>query len=96
MAELAQHFLEDAPREIQKIREAQTNGDAMRLENSAHALKGSASTLGANEFTSIARKIEMLGREKHLEGGDELCKQLEKEWVRLKVELSTICAGAAK
>jgi PAS domain S-box-containing protein len=96
MAELAQLFLEDAPREIQKIREAQTNGDAMRLENSAHALKGSASTLGANEFTSIARKIEMLGREKHLEGGDELCKQLEKEWVRLKVELSTICAGAAK
>ena len=96
MAELAQLFLEDAPRQIREIREAQTNGDTARLENGAHALKGSASTLGATALTSVARKIEALGRERNLEGGGELCTRLEQEWERLKVELSTLCAGAPK
>jgi two-component system sensor histidine kinase/response regulator len=94
MAELAQLFLDDAPRQIQAIREAQTNGDASRMENAAHTLKGSASTLGANGLTSLARELEMQGREMHLEGSNDLCSQLEKEWERLKIELSNICAGA--
>jgi PAS domain S-box-containing protein len=96
LAELAQLFLDDAPRQIREIREAQTDGDATRLENAAHALKGSASTLGASDLTSVARKIEMAAREKHLEGTCELCNQLWREWERLQDELSTICAGAAK
>ncbi len=96
MAELAQLFLDDAPRQIREIREAQTQGEAVRLENAAHALKGSASTLGANELTSVAREIEMAAREEHLEETGELCNQLWREWERLQEELITICGGAAK
>ncbi len=96
MAELAQLFLDDAPRLIQAIHEAVASGDAARLESAAHALKGSASTLGANGLTSFARKLEMQARAMRLEGSGETCSQLEQEWERLKVELSTICAGAAK
>ncbi|MFZ0821734.1 MAG: response regulator [Candidatus Acidiferrales bacterium] len=96
MAELAQLFLDDAPKQIQEIRDAQTKGDAARLEYSAHTLKGSASTLGATALTSCARKLELLAREKRLDGSGELCSELEQEWERLKLELSTICAGAAK
>jgi two-component system sensor histidine kinase/response regulator len=96
MGELAQLFLDDAPRQITEIRNAQTKGDVARLENAAHALKGSASTLGAGPLTSCARKLELLAREKRMDGCGELCSELEQVWERLKVELSTICAGAAK
>jgi PAS domain S-box-containing protein len=96
MGELAQLFLDDAPKQILEIRDAQTKGDVKRLENAAHALKGSASTLGANALTSCARKLEMLARERRLDGSGELCSELEKEWEPLKLELSTLCAEAAK
>ncbi len=96
LGELAQLFLDDAPRQIREIRDAQVKSDAARLEFTAHTLKGSASTLGANTLTDYARKLEALGREKHLDGAGELCLQLELEWERLKVELSTVCAGATK
>jgi two-component system sensor histidine kinase/response regulator len=96
LAELAQLLLDGAPNQIHTIREAVANGDASGLENAAHALKGSASTLGANGLTAQARKLEMQAREMRLEGAGEICLQLEREWKRLKVELSTICAGAVK
>jgi PAS domain S-box-containing protein len=96
MADLAQLFLDDAPRQIREIREAKTLGDATRLEIAAHTLKGSASTVGAGALTSIARKIEMVARERNIEGTGELCNQLELEWERLKVELSTLSAGVGK
>ncbi|HUK31222.1 MAG TPA: response regulator, partial [Candidatus Acidoferrum sp.] len=96
MSELAQLFLDDAPRMIREIHVAQTKGDAVALEHGAHALKGSASTIGANSLASSARKIEMQARTKHLEGIGEFCSQLDEEWQRLRVELSTICVGATK
>jgi two-component system sensor histidine kinase/response regulator len=96
MGELAQLFLDDAPKQINKIHEAVTNGDARALENAAHALKGSASTLGATRLTALARDLEMQARTKSLECSEEVCLQLEGEWERLKLELSSICSGAAK
>jgi PAS domain S-box-containing protein len=96
MAELAQLFLDDAPNQIHKIREAVGKADASALENAAHALKGSASTLGANGLAALARNLEMQARTKILEGAGEVCSQLEEEWERLQLELSTMCAGVTK
>jgi two-component system sensor histidine kinase/response regulator len=96
MSELAQLFLDDAPKQIQAIREAQAKGDATGVEFAAHTLKGSASTLGANGLAAIARNLEIQGREKRMEGTGELSSELEQEWERLKMELSSLCAGAAK
>jgi CheY-like chemotaxis protein len=96
MGELIQLFIDDAPKQMREIRDAQSKSDAARLENAAHSLKGSASTLGAVALTSSARKLEFLAREKHLDGCGEVCDELELEWSRLKTELSALSAGAVK
>ncbi|MBK9409865.1 MAG: response regulator [Gemmatimonadetes bacterium] len=51
-------FIDDAPRRLATLRAAAESGDADAVANGAHALQGSAATLGAVALTRLARELD--------------------------------------
>jgi HPt (histidine-containing phosphotransfer) domain-containing protein len=91
LVELVRLFLDDAPNQIREIHSALADGDALRLENAAHALKGSAASLGADPLAAAALKLEFRGRKGQLSGAAEECADLDEKWECLKPELLSLC-----
>jgi two-component system sensor histidine kinase/response regulator len=91
LVELVQLFLDDAPKQIREIHSALADGDALRLENAAHGLKGSAASLGADPLAAAALKLEFRGRKGQLSGAAEECADLDEKWERLKPDLMALC-----
>ena len=96
LGELVQLFIDDAPVQIQSIALALEEHSASNLENSAHSLKGSAASLGVNVLASIARKLEIRGRDQNLTGAEDDLRELNSEWASLKPELLAVCAEVAR
>jgi HPt (histidine-containing phosphotransfer) domain-containing protein len=58
LEELTSLFSEDAPRSLARLRSAMEHGDATEVARVAHALKGSAATLGARVMASVCAALE--------------------------------------
>ena len=58
LVELAAIFAEDTPPRAAALREALDAGDAVRLRQIAHALKGAAGSIGAVRVRALAEEIE--------------------------------------
>ncbi len=76
ITELVDAFLADLEERIQVIRHAIARGDPAALRSAAHALKGSAGTVGATGLALRCGELEAAGRECRLEGADCLLKEL--------------------
>jgi len=61
VAELVDTFVEDAPRMLAELRDAQAAGAADRFRRAAHSLKSNASTFGASRLAALARELELGG-----------------------------------
>ncbi len=59
-------FLADTPKLIARVERAIANGDAVRLKETAHALKGSVGNFDSGTVFETVRHLEMLGREANL------------------------------
>lgn len=68
LKEIADIFLEDYPKVFAEIEAALACGDARRLEQSAHTLKGSAGNFGAKAVVETASRLEQMGRTGRLDG----------------------------
>ena len=68
LKEIADIFLEDYPKVLEEIQAALACGDARRLEQSAHTLKGSAGNFGAKAVVETASRLEQLGRTGRVDG----------------------------
>jgi len=80
IGELIQTFLDDAPQLITQLHSALAANDAESFRRAAHSLKSNAASFGANHLSSLAKELEMLGRENKLnEVGDNL-KALEEAY----------------
>lgn len=62
VTEFIDTFLDDLPTRLRGIEEAFQAGDAARLRSAAHALKGSAGTVGAVALAKHCGEIEAAGR----------------------------------
>jgi signal transduction histidine kinase/DNA-binding response OmpR family regulator/HPt (histidine-containing phosphotransfer) domain-containing protein len=62
LADMARLFVEDAPRTIDRIREALDARNADALRRAAHTLKGAAANFEATELVTAARALEEIGR----------------------------------
>ena len=73
---IVSRFLEEADERLDVLDRAVAERDAKLLEQAAHAMKGIAGTVGANEVREIAWRLEQLGRsgmtDGSIEGVDEL------------------------
>ena len=77
LLELIAIFMEDAPRLLMDIGTALRDGDAKKLQISAHTLKGSASTFSSPLTYAAANVLEEMGRNGAVIGGDDAVRHLE-------------------
>lgn len=81
--ELLGMLFEDAAGQIGDMREAIDRGDARRVEQTAHSLRGAAASLEAGPLRDTALWLETLGREDRLANAEGMLAELEVELERL-------------
>jgi HPt (histidine-containing phosphotransfer) domain-containing protein len=90
LKEIANLFLEDAPRLLDLVREAIDAGDALGLQRAAHSLKGSVANFGPQEAVDAAYQLEKMGADGKLEGASDAFTILESELQKVFGELSQV------
>jgi signal transduction histidine kinase/CheY-like chemotaxis protein/HPt (histidine-containing phosphotransfer) domain-containing protein len=79
LLELINIFLEEGPKQLEKLRQAVESGDAETVEKTAHSLKGELKYLGLVEAGDRASEFERMGREHNLQVSTELFRVLQDE-----------------
>jgi two-component system sensor histidine kinase/response regulator len=87
LGELGQLFLEDAPTQVNAVRDAIERNDAAALRFAAHALKGSAATLTARRVAQRALELESMGKTGNLTGARESLQAMEAAIIELRQRL---------
>lgn len=90
LKELAGLFLEEYPRLLAELHDAHQQGDAKRIESTAHGLKGSVANFGAKPAVDTALLIEQMGRKGDLTAVGEVLKTLDLALLALHGELATL------
>jgi PAS domain S-box-containing protein len=88
LREIAAIFLAQAPKHMEKIREAVSKPDLKVLELAAHALKGAAANLLAQGVVEAASKLEDIGRAGSPSGSQAALVSLEEEFRKLQSALA--------
>ncbi|WP_434628990.1 response regulator [Chromobacterium sp. CV08] len=70
-------WLDESPRLLADIHQALKAGDGKALFRSAHALKNSAGSIGAQPLSSLCQMLEALGKEQRLDEAAGLAEQLD-------------------
>lgn len=70
--ELMDAFLKDTLHQMDEMRNAIAANDAETFRRAAHSVKSNALTFGAEDLATLARELEMMGREKNLEVGNRI------------------------
>jgi HPt (histidine-containing phosphotransfer) domain-containing protein len=84
--ELIDAFLDDGPHMIGQMEAALATGDVESFRRNAHSLKSNANTFGATELGTLAKELEMMGKEKNLNVGNRL-QIVREEFKRVDEEL---------
>ena len=86
-------YLDSSPALMKSIREAVEGTDFDALHRAAHTLKSSSAYLGALAFSGMCKDLEMMGRDKKLEGARDRLSTLEHEYERVREALERHCAS---
>jgi HPt (histidine-containing phosphotransfer) domain-containing protein len=90
LADLIGQFLREAPDRIGKLRKAVNDIDAEAFRLAAHSLKGTSSTIGANEMASICSSLETQSVADTVgEGAVEMLQRLDAEFARVRMALES-------
>ena len=73
---LVETFLQDSAIRMDEIDAALAAGDADALRSAAHSFKGSSSNLGITSLADRLFKLETMGREGDLTGGEPLAAEV--------------------
>ncbi len=90
LQELAKLFLEDSSQLMAVLREALDMGDAGRVKEVAHTLKGALGNFAAQRAVAAARQVEQWGQEGHLDQAQEAYIALEQELALLTSRLLSL------
>ena len=93
LREMIAIFRAESPGLMAAIRKAATAGDAGRLRQAAHALKGSLGTLDAPRAFRAARHLEDVARQNDTANITRAFNELEREMTELAPKLSSTRAG---
>jgi HPt (histidine-containing phosphotransfer) domain-containing protein len=83
LTELVEIFLEDCPRRLQELEQAVADGNAIRVKQSAHSLKGMVACFGARLAQERAAELESLGKAGDVANTSALLPQLQLEFARV-------------
>src|SRR6478609_6505351 len=87
--ELLNIFFQRCPALLAELDVAVASKDPVKLERSAHALKGTSGNLGAILMMKLAEQLEMMGRSGKVETAAEVLAELHKTYPITKKELQT-------
>ena len=90
LREIAILFIEECPRAFAEIQEAVAAGNAAKLENAAHALKGSVANFGARNAVETAFSLEQMGRANEMSAAEGKLRELESALSAVCTELATL------
>ena len=93
LAEISRLFVDDAPRHLEKIREAIEQRDGESLRRAAHGLKGAAANFEADGVVGAARTLEEIGRTAAFDRHEDAWRALNIETERLVSTLTRVAAG---
>jgi two-component system, sensor histidine kinase and response regulator len=85
-----QVYEEDRAELLAALQRAVSERNAQALERPAHSLKGLVANFGAPDATSVAQRLEQMGRQGQIEGAAEALQELEHELVRLSCALTDV------
>lgn len=94
-AELLKIYLCDSGQELGELRAALEKFDASRVERTAHKLRGSSCTIGAQRLSQLSQRIEDEAKYGRTAGLETLVKTAEEEFVRVRAELEPLSLAAA-
>jgi HPt (histidine-containing phosphotransfer) domain-containing protein len=80
-------FLEDLPGRIERLRAAAGSANPAEIRSAAHALKGSAASVGAVGLSGLCAQLEANARAGSTAGAMDLLAAIEPEAVRTRAEL---------
>ncbi len=66
--ELLQAYYDETLKLLSDLKRALSSQDYETFQRSAHSIKSTSNSFGALEFGMMARELEMMGKEKNLEG----------------------------
>ncbi len=90
LREIIDLFFQECPVWLTAIREGLKTGDAAIVHRVAHTLKGGVSTFGPSKARDCAEKLEIMGRNEDLAGGEEVLGQLEQAISELRPALEAV------
>src|SRR5205085_7863787 len=87
-------YLQEAPAHLVALQEALAQGDAGRVENLAHGLKGSSAQLGATRMHYICAALQEAGGRPDLRRAAAHVAALQCEFVRVRAALEAVLQEA--
>jgi two-component system sensor histidine kinase/response regulator len=93
VARIAGKFLDETDERLATLHQAVTQADAAEIERAAHALKGIAGTVGANEIREVANQLERVGREGRTDGAQDLVAALDTAMARARPVYERLRSG---
>jgi two-component system sensor histidine kinase/response regulator len=93
LRELASMLVEDAQQLLAQIGEAVAAEDPVRVEKTAHKLKGSLIPFCSAEAFEAAKTLEQIGRSGRLDGANQKYRDLENHFGRLLAKLAEFVAA---
>jgi HPt (histidine-containing phosphotransfer) domain-containing protein len=90
LARLITLYLRDTPAQLVALREAVAQGDAGRVEEVAHGLKGSSSQLGATRMVGLCAALQEAASAHDLSAAAAQVADLTSEFVRVRAALQAV------
>ena len=93
VTELIGIFSEDLTNRLVEINAGLQAGDADRVRQAAHALKGASGELGANRMREICSRLELSAAGGSIAAAPAMARELEEEALHVRAALATHCVG---
>jgi two-component system, sensor histidine kinase and response regulator len=95
LARLITLYLRDIPAQLAALQEAVAQGDASRVEEVAHGLKGNSAQLGATRMTNLCAALQEAAGAHDLSAAAARVAELQRECVRVRAALQAVLAEAS-
>lgn len=92
--ELVQSYFDETPPLLSTLQSALESDDSEEFRRAAHSIKSTSNSFGALEFGSLARELEMMGKENRLDEAGEKLQLLVSEYVNVKKSLQQACRSS--
>jgi len=87
LARIVGLFIDDVPLRLEELRQAVKRGEAQKVEETAHMLKGGSGYMGAVRMSEICAGLQGLGASGELSRAPGLLDELEAEFKRIRPAL---------